>query len=113
MRGTMLVFEPGKMGPRGMTFDRAPKLEELKDAIGGGYLEIVPGFTTVAYGGVVMNCVAFCDEDGKRKEMQVNDLANAFWKASLDRKGGMTVFGDHLVGPVAVLFGDREFMQSL
>jgi hypothetical protein len=120
MRGTMFVFEPGKEGPRGVPFDRAPKLEELKAAIGGGHLEVVPGFTDIGYQGVVMNCVAFCDEDGKRKEMPVNEIATAFWEHSLHRKGKSLantppMFGgpDVLVGSIAVVFGDREFMGSL
>jgi hypothetical protein len=67
-----------------------------------------------------MNCVAFCDEDGKRKGMPQNQIATAFWEHSLKRKGrslsampSFTGGPDFLVGPIAVLFGDREFMGSL
>ena len=49
MRGTMLILEPGQIEPRGVAFDRQLKLEELKAAIGGGYLEIVPGFTDIGW----------------------------------------------------------------
>lgn len=112
MRGTMITFEPGKP-PTAIPFDRAIKLEELKAGIGGGYLEVVPGFTDIAWAGVVMNCIAFCDEDGKRKELPTNDLATSLWELSLRRKGSALMGRDYLVGQIAVVFGDREFVESL
>ena len=114
MRGTMLIFKPGELNPDGMSFGRPAKLEELKWGIGGGYLELVPHFTTIAVSDVVMDCVAMCDEDGKRKQLPVNQIANDLWQESRWRKFGCSEpMGDHLVGNIIVLFGDREFMRSL
>jgi hypothetical protein len=99
-------------------FTREPTLEQLKKGIGGGYLELVPGFRSIVYGNVVMDCVAFRDEDGKRKGFDVNNVATIAWDAALRRNGtgllrpdGRPV--DWLVGQVAVVFGDKEFMEAL
>lgn len=119
MHGTMLVFAPRTMGISEITFDRAPTLEELKGAIGGGYLEAVPGFDSVIYNDIVMSCVALCDEDGKRKRLDLNAAASIAWDRALRRQGETLVdlktsrARDYLVGSVVVLFGDKEFMGSL
>ena len=76
MRGTMLIFRPSQQHAERKHFDRALTLEDLKDGIGGGYFELVPGFRAIAYAGVVMD---FCDEDGKRKQLHINELANDAW----------------------------------
>lgn len=118
MKGTMLIFRPYEPHPQVTEFQRPPTLEELKTAIGGGYLELVPSFRSIPYGGVVMDCIAFCDEDGKRKQLDVNNMATIAWDAALRRNGagllrpdGRPV--DWLVGQVAILFGDKEFMEAL
>lgn len=118
MKGTLLIFRPGQPLPDSQEIYGEPTLEMLKDAIGGGYLEIVPGFRTIAYAGVVMDCVAFCDEDGKHKAFSANNIATVAWDHALRRNGtgllrpdGRPV--DWLAGPIAVVFGDREFMKAL
>jgi hypothetical protein len=114
MKGTMLILRPGERRPMVIRFDRAPTLPELKAGIDGGYLELVPAFNTIAIGSTVMDCVAMCDEDGKRKELPMNDYANSLWHASAWRiSRSREPLRDHLVGNVIVLFGDREFMESL
>lgn len=113
MHGTMLIFRPHERHPMAMHFDRAPTLEQLKKGIGGGYLELVPWFKTVPWQGVIMDCVAFCDEEGKLKELPVNQLATALWVYAMERSTGTHPSSDYLVGQVAVLFGDREFMETL
>ena len=85
----------------------------MKDGISGGYADLVPGFRTIGYAGVVMDCCAFCDEDGKRKQLHINELANDAWDQALRRTGMGNAMGDYLVGQVAVVFGDREFMENL
>jgi hypothetical protein len=120
MKGTMLILRPGDIEKVEVKkYDGvAPTLEELKSALGGGYLEVVPGFFTMAYGGTVLNAVAMCDEDGKRKELPLNEAATIAWEAALRRQGS-TLRGpgdrpkDYLVGTVIVLFGDKEFSESL
>lgn len=118
MRGTMLIFQPYEMRPRVVEFKKAPTLEELKNGIGGGYLELVPGFRTVVHAGAVMDCVAFCDEDGKLNGLDVNNPATIAWDQALRRNGNGLLRADGravdwLVGLVAVLFGDKEFMEAL
>ena len=118
MRGTMLILRPHEARPEVKQFARAPTLDELKTAIGGGYLEAIPGFFSIGYGGTVMNCVAMCDEDGKRRKLAINDAATIAWEHALRRQGStlLTRDGtttDHLVGNVIVLFGDREFTEAL
>ena len=114
MRGTMIVIHPSDKDALDVhQFGRAITLDELKAGIGGGYLELVPGFTTIGVAGVVMDCVAFCDEDGKRKELPLNQAATQFWQVALERKGVRLALPDQLVGNIAVVFGDREFMDSL
>ena len=44
MNGSILIFKPGSISPEVQNLTAAPKLEELKSAIGGGWLEVVPGF---------------------------------------------------------------------
>jgi hypothetical protein len=120
MRGTIVIIDPGLDGPRAMTLDQPATLDELKEAIGGGRLETVPGFTTLPWGGIVMDCVAFCDEDGKLKNLPHNQIATDLWEQSLRRRGASLTTPhpfraepDYLVGPIAVVFGDREFMETL
>ena len=118
MRGTILTFKPEAVRPETRELDRPVTLEELKEAIGGGYLEAVPQFTTIIFGGTVLNCVAFCDEDGKRQNLPTNDVATHLWALALKRRGVELrgpdgVPRDWLVGSIAVVFGDREFMAEL
>ena len=82
----MLVIPPD--GPLQATEFTAPlDLPVLQKAV-GGYLETVPLFHSIMHGGKLHRCVAFCDEDGKRKELPLNDLACAAWDAALRRDAG-------------------------
>ena len=124
MKGTLVSIKPD--GSLDVAEASDPDLlPVLKAAIGGGYLEAVPGFNTVPVpligGGsaVVVPCVAFCDEDGKRKRLPLNERATALWNDALRRRGlpGLVDSSgrmhDVLVGSVAVVYGDREFMAAL
>jgi len=107
MKGEAHVYRPGDSAPLVVRFDAAPPLEFLQEHI-TGYIEPVPFFTT--YRG--RRCVAFCDEEGKRKGLAFNDMANRLW-ASCDVPPPFELVGDVLVGPVVILFGDSEFMAAL
>jgi hypothetical protein len=97
-----------------------PSLEMMKEGIDGGYLEIIPRFNWINYDGVVRKCVAFCDEDGKIKRLPLNKAATIQWDRCLQEQGLpglLTPDGqhmiDHLVGPILVVTGDKEFMEAL
>lgn len=116
MRGTLLIFRPGKMAPDVKEIDFAPlseldRLQVLKDGIGGGYIEAVPYFLTIEHAGELHRCIAFCDEDGKRKQLDHNIAANEHWRRAMRRAAGCSPDPDYLVGDVAVVFGDAEFME--
>ena len=91
--------------------DRSPDFTQIKDEIGGGFLEPVPFFDTVMIKGEVRRCVAFCDEDGKLKNLDFNPGATLLWKSAQvrSRRG----VNDVLVGPVAIVFGDDELLEAL
>lgn len=79
-------------------WETAPTLQELRKAIGGGFIEIIPNFNS--YSG--RPCVAFCDEEGKIKGLKVNEEASMLWKVN----------HDYLVGPVAILIGDHATLTA-
>src|SRR5262245_34149875 len=118
MRGTMLIVHPPMRDPEVKEADWAAmsewqRLEWLKAGIGGGYLEVVPYFKSIEHNGVRRDCVAFCDEDGKRKQLPYNPVAQARWEQAMRRAVGCGPNPDYLVGQIAVLFGDHEFMEAL
>jgi hypothetical protein len=45
----------------------------------------VPGFRSIRYANVVMDCVALCNANGKPKGLAMNDLATIAWKEALRR----------------------------
>jgi hypothetical protein len=126
MNGMMLIY--GTDGAFDIvSFTERPTLVEVQQAVGGGYIEQVPFFNTVAYNGEVHHCLAFCDEDGKRKELPYNQKATELWDLALRRMrdiDGDRVYPDGLtqpngdptdvlVGPIAVMFGDEDFMDAV
>lgn len=120
MKGIMLIYEPNRKRPIARALTATPTLEELRAAIGGGYLELVPGFLTAMWMDKFYRCIALCDEDGKRKKMPVNGPATIEWDFALRQNGGGGLRGlevgrpvDYLVGPVLVIMGDAELMESL
>lgn len=118
MKGTILSIDHDG-SENVMAVEGEPTLDPLKDAIGGGYLEAVPGFTTFEWGGEMHDCVVFVDEDGRRKELPFNVTASKLWHQALRRSGHPGLFDasgnavDFLVGRIAVVFGDAEFMAAL
>ena len=85
-----------------MDFDHVPTLEEMKAAIGGGYIEFVPYFET--FRGV--ECVAIGDEEAKIKRMPLNRKATEHWHNQVR-------IGDYLSGPIAIYYGDDEFFLAV
>ena len=118
MRGSMIIFHPSKHEPELREFDRPLKLEEMQAAV-GGYIELVPGFRTIAFSGVVLDCVALANEYGKINKLPLNEAATLAWGHACRRSGWGELYQpdgiprDWLVGDIAVVFGDREFMAEL
>jgi hypothetical protein len=119
MKGTMLIIRPSESHPEAKFYNAPPTLDELRTAIGGGWLELVPYFNTIGVkpphsnSATVMDCIAFCDEKGKLKHAPFNEDATSAWEQSVRRITGNIAIEDHLRGTVLVLFGDREFMAAL
>jgi hypothetical protein len=117
MQGTIIKLNVD--GTREMTIvNGPPPLDKLKWAIDGGPLELVPLFNTYSHDDRIVKCTVFCDEEGKNKKLPINHDATILWDAALLRAGhpGL-ILGDNmadvLVGPIAVVFGDEEFMSNL
>jgi hypothetical protein len=57
----------------------------------------------------------FCNEHGKIEGLGVNQRATRLWgeaiAADFGHKG--TPQGDYLVGPIAIVIGDAEFLAEL
>lgn len=96
-RAVLTVFDPNV-------------LKHLTAAV-GGYIEQVPFFTQYQYnpGLKPVKCVAFCNEEGKLLGLPHNAIATHIWHSQMP-DGAKT---DVLVGDVAVVFGDEEFMREL
>lgn len=79
----------------------------LREAV-GGHIEQVPFFDTYEYDNKTVSCVAFCNEEGKLHLLDMNEIATIYWYRSAGRS-----LNDILVGDIAVVFGDDEFMTEL
>ena len=93
---------------------KVPKLKQLQSAVGDGYIEQIPSFNTVKWRSEkkIQVCYAFANEDGKRLKLPLNVRATELWFAASRRNGGMGMFPDYLVGDVAIVSGDIEFMKA-
>jgi hypothetical protein len=121
MKGSILIYKPGAVEPEVRSFTRALDLDDLKDAIGGGYLEHVPSFDTIEHDGKLRRCVVLCDEHGKLDYRPgkpgrhlpdpPNETATALWVLALRRRGYFP--SDYFVGQIAIVIGDAEFMEAL
>lgn len=116
MKGTMLILRPGEEAPEAIIYERRLELDDLRAGV-GGYIEIVPYFNTIGYAGVVMDCIAFCNEYGKIENMRLNAQATMAWDMALKRVGRSLLRttgqpADYLVGNIIIIFGDKEFMED-
>jgi len=111
MHGKILTYVPEENSPSVQEFDSMPSLAIFKGIV-EGYLEAVPYFTCVKHDGKWHRCIAFCNEHGKLNALRVNWPATVAWYAA-QRQQGIARLNDHLVGNVAVVLGDAEFMSEL
>jgi hypothetical protein len=115
MRGQITVIsEQG--GFETLDYDGEFSLQKLTSDIQEalhGYMEIVPYWDV--YNNV--ECIVFCNTDGKNIGMPRNNTATALWDKALVAKN-LTRFRDgvevdHLVGPIVIVIGDDAFMRAL
>lgn len=104
MKGTMEILRAD--GTRETRTYACPiPVEDMQEAV-DGYIEPVRrnGMDWWHEGGVVGNprhrFVAFCNEEGLLRSMPLNKQASEIFRSAL-------------VGPVIVIYGDKEFMDSL
>lgn len=81
-----------------------PSLKDFQKWV-GGYIEIIPGFRR--YQG--KPAVAFANEEGKLKDLPVNEAATKLWGQAF----GRPILSDVLVGDVVICQGDEAWMDSL
>ena len=85
-----------------------PSLSYMRDAVGGS-IESVPYFNSIVVFGKRWPCVAFCDEEGKIKEKEVNVRAQWLW---LQQRGAVVIH-DVLVGDILVVYGEAKELKKL
>lgn len=100
MNGTLTIIHA--KGMREVTTHTKPlPLDTLQNAV-GGFIEVVPHFDSFEG----KRCVAFCNEEGKLRNLPLNAEATGLWNWTKRH-------GDFLVGSIAIITGDAEFMESL
>ena len=111
MNGAALIFNPDDPLPNvvGSTNWRDFNLAFLQKAV-GGYIEAIPYFNDINVAGEVVPCVAYCNEEGKLRNLSPNMSATSLWGLSLARQ--RRVPHDILLGPVVIIIGDAEFLHG-
>ena len=111
MKGTMVII-PVTGPEQRIELTEPPETGAIHNAV-GGFFESVPYFTEYGTPDGTVHCVAFCNEEGKIKNLAYNDRANKLWTRLMVLKQGRAPYPDFLVGPVVILYGDDEFMESI
>lgn len=118
MKGTIITIdEAGNETVR--EIDGEPKLALLQEGVGGGSIQIVPYFKSYRHNGRTVDCIALCDEEGKIDGQAFNETATKLWHEVLIGHGHPGLvdpdgrLADHLVGKIAIVFGDEAFMAAL
>lgn len=125
MLGVLRVVpcEGSTLAHRALVLRRTPSESLLKDIV-GGKLALIQDFDTTLYKREAVRCVAFRARTrpglpaGTKEENRVrsNTYANLLWlQAQVRKKGfsGVNLPPHSIVGPVAILHGDEEFLRSL
>jgi len=109
MKGYIRVIRAGKLDEQ-MVLNAPMKLRLLQD-IAGGDVEQLPHWST--YEGIA--CVVFANTDANRLRLPINKAAEEEWHYARIRDGvkGKSPSENPLRGPVIIVSGDDEFMQTL
>jgi hypothetical protein len=124
MQGSMLVIRPDDTYMV-KHFNAPLLLDDMQEAVGGS-IEIVPYFQVcpilpdvddwtpldISTGILPTACVALCNEEGKLEGLEPNSSATWLWQISA-RHFGFGPINDVLHGPVAMIYGDSEFMETI
>ena len=111
MKGMLLTCPTNMRVLDETPLDAPPTLEQLRAAIGGGYIELVPYWQTINHRRETHRCVAFCDEHGKGNGLPLNGYATVLWRFAQTAVG--VKLSDYLVGPVIIIYGDDELMEAM
>lgn len=112
----MIIIPPRGQIPL-FSLDKAPPLDKLQKAV-GGYIEAVPYFNHLEYYGNWYDCIAFCNEEGKNQNLEINPLATMSWFLSMNRQFPNQIkkvkdLNDVLVGSVCIIVGPKKFLDNL
>lgn len=105
MRGVIISLNYDGTRNR-LELNHSDVLKELQYIVGGP-IEQVPGFDSYAD----YKCIAFCNEEGKIRDLPINFMATTLWYVALKKNELKTT--DYLCGNIAVVYGDDEFMEKL
>jgi hypothetical protein len=88
----------------------------LREAVGGD-LELVPYFDTLPER-PEQPCQVYCNDEGKLQGFRPNSVATRGWATVLIRDGHIDSLEtllqrDYLAGPIAIVWGDPEFMNNM
>jgi len=103
MQGTFTIIKTNGDTITHPTVAKGPGLEQIQEAV-GGWIEKVPFFDTYNN----QRAVCYCNEEGKLDRLPYNEKATQLWQAQNQNR-----LDDALVGDVAILSGDKEFIRSL
>lgn len=82
---------------------KVPSLQDLQRWV-GGYIERIPYWDT--YFGE--RCIVFANEEGKMRNLPLNVRATKMWQITIAPR---PVYP--LVGPIAIITGDKGIMNNL
>jgi hypothetical protein len=109
----VLVFGPSDYRPEVRLFDGPPSRQSLQDVVGSD-IEVIPGFDSIVHDRAFYPCVAFCDSDGERHHLPINNWASALWHSALLRQGREGLrrpdgsIADWLVGTEVVVYREED-----
>lgn len=100
-KSRLYILKPGEEDFTFQDLDHTPKLEELQAAVGGGYIEQVPGFHSFMPPGMTkhVSCKVYADEEGKLRKQLFNRRATELWAEAL----GISTRPDYLVGQICIV----------
>lgn len=88
-----------------------PNVIDYVEQIVKGSAEVIDGFDRFMPPWLrgYQKCIAFRNNAGKERGLKVNAIANAHWLAALKGKPPHDV----LVGNIAIVYGDDEFLEGV